>query len=421
MNIALMHFRAGETDGVSLEMDKWKKAMKHLGHECLIVSGCGGDYNHPYLDFRHSKVQNFFANAFSALNVTPSALEELAQEIYDKISIFLEETFRNISPQILIVNNVFSLPLNIPLAKCIVNLAQKYNIKIIGFHHDFYWEREIYDTTCSYIDNELQQYFPPCSLEKHLVINSIAQNSLEKQKKMSSIVVDNYFDFEKVTFEKDNYNVELRQKLNIGENDIFVLHATRIVRRKGIEFALQTCAAIQQKLVDENDPRKVHIVFPGLQEDTIYLEELKKYAEFYKIEPQFIPDLCTHTRESGTFSLWDFYVEADLVTYTSLYEGWGNQLIEAIAAKKPIILYEYPVFESNIKQLGFETFSLGNSYKEENHIRYIDKQIIDKVVIDILEFLRSPNVGMLERNYEIAKKHLSIGALEQVCEKLLKC
>jgi len=31
MNILSAHFRAGETDGVSLEMDKWKCALEALG------------------------------------------------------------------------------------------------------------------------------------------------------------------------------------------------------------------------------------------------------------------------------------------------------------------------------------------------------------------------------------------------------
>ena len=32
MNIAMTHFRVGETDGVSLEMDKWKTVLERNGH-----------------------------------------------------------------------------------------------------------------------------------------------------------------------------------------------------------------------------------------------------------------------------------------------------------------------------------------------------------------------------------------------------
>ncbi|MEN3009283.1 MAG: glycosyl transferase family 1, partial [Pseudothermotoga sp.] len=39
MKIALLHFRAGFTDGVSLEMEKWKTVLERMGHEVLYVAG----------------------------------------------------------------------------------------------------------------------------------------------------------------------------------------------------------------------------------------------------------------------------------------------------------------------------------------------------------------------------------------------
>lgn len=39
MNILLAHFRVGETDGVSLEMDKWKWALESLGHKVFYLPG----------------------------------------------------------------------------------------------------------------------------------------------------------------------------------------------------------------------------------------------------------------------------------------------------------------------------------------------------------------------------------------------
>ena len=39
MNIALCHFRVGETDGVSLEMEKWKIELEKLGHKVIYIGG----------------------------------------------------------------------------------------------------------------------------------------------------------------------------------------------------------------------------------------------------------------------------------------------------------------------------------------------------------------------------------------------
>ena len=43
MKIALAHFRVGETDGVSLEMDKWAKVLERMGHTVVYISGSKGN------------------------------------------------------------------------------------------------------------------------------------------------------------------------------------------------------------------------------------------------------------------------------------------------------------------------------------------------------------------------------------------
>ena len=43
MNIALIHYRVGVTDGVSLEMDKWKKVLLELGHSVYYIAGNKGN------------------------------------------------------------------------------------------------------------------------------------------------------------------------------------------------------------------------------------------------------------------------------------------------------------------------------------------------------------------------------------------
>ena len=74
------------------------------------------------------------------------------------------------------------------------------------------------------------------------------------------------------------------------------------------------------------------------------------------VEALFIENIVSESREilngKKIYSLWDTYVFADFVTYPSLWEGWGNQLLEAIRAKLPIMLFEYPVYKVDIKDKG---------------------------------------------------------------------
>jgi glycosyltransferase involved in cell wall biosynthesis len=65
------------------------------------------------------------------------------------------------------------------------------------------------------------------------------------------------------------------------------------------------------------------------------------------------------------YSFWDVYAFADLVTYPSLWEGFGNQLLEAIGGQLPIVLFEYPVYRVDIAPLGFSVISLDSRLARE--------------------------------------------------------
>ena len=39
MKFGLLHFRVFQTDGVSLEMDKWRIVLERLGHKVVYISG----------------------------------------------------------------------------------------------------------------------------------------------------------------------------------------------------------------------------------------------------------------------------------------------------------------------------------------------------------------------------------------------
>ena len=54
------------------------------------------------------------------------------------------------------------------------------------------------------------------------------------------------------------------------------------------------------------------------------------------------------------YSLWDAYPHANLVTYPSFIEGFGNALIETVYFKLPALVNRYPVYAADIGPLGFQ-------------------------------------------------------------------
>lgn len=73
--------------------------------------------------------------------------------------------------------------------------------------------------------------------------------------------------------------------------------------------------------------------------------KLKQKIAQTGVDALFIEELIESDRlmrdGQKVYSLWDSYVYADFVTYPSLWEGWGNQLLEAIRARLPFLLFEY--------------------------------------------------------------------------------
>ena len=55
--------------------------------------------------------------------------------------------------------------------------------------------------------------------------------------------------------------------------------------------------------------------------------------------------------EAQLYTLWDLYPHADLVTYPSVQEGFGNALIEAFYFRKPVVANRYSTFVQDIGAL----------------------------------------------------------------------
>ena len=143
-------------------------------------------------------------------------------------------------------------------------------------------------------------------------------------------------------------------------------------------------------------------------------KKLQKKAESKNLKIYYINERIEHDREvikgKKQYSLWDTYVMADFISYPSLLEGWGNQFIEAVIAKKPVLIYEYPVFSTDIKPYGFQVVSLGDTHElDNNNLAVVSSQKNRKAIQEIVEILTSSaNYGkIIEKNYQIGSNHFS--------------
>ena len=446
MNIALCHFRVGETDGVSLEMDKWKIELEKLGHKVYLLAGSTGStegYVIPELHYKSPENNKFVKNAYKVLEDYKDGdeLEEAIMAYAKKIEAGLEIFVKKYNIDILVPNNIWSLGWGLPAGIAFNHAAKKLNVKCIAHNHDFHWERVRYSNpTCNNITKLLNEYFPPeDDLFKHAVINDIARREMLKRKDIKATIVPNVFDFKAQFWKIDNYNKDFRKTIGIDKNDILVLQGTRIAERKAIELAIDVLGEMQtdkkiqplynNKLYDGRQfgkDNKIVYVMAGLPEaEEGYIEQLIKKAENLGVKMIFVNDVIEHSRSvvNGVkcYSLWDAYAHADLVTYPSVLEGWGNQFLEAIFAKKPVIVYEYPVYVSDLKDKGFDVISLGDTHEvDPNGLVIVDEKLIKKAAIEAIDILinSGKRIKIAENNFAICDKYFSYQSLGRILGKL---
>jgi glycosyltransferase involved in cell wall biosynthesis len=97
---------------------------------------------------------------------------------------------------------------------------------------------------------------------------------------------------------------------------------------------------------------------------------LRDRIEDARIDVRFIADRVGETRGMKAkgqkiYTLFDVYPHADLVTYPSHYEGFGNAFLEAIYFRKPVMVNTYAVYARDIDPLGFKTIEISQLVTRE--------------------------------------------------------
>ena len=448
-NIGVFHYQVGRTDGVSLELEKWVRVFEEMGHTVHLCAGDLGSAEGTLIEemYHHiPAIETLNYNTFKELRDFDD--DGYQTELNRWVSI-LEEKFRNFIVEkkidFIVPENVWCVAANPAVGVALENVRREFDIPALAHNHDFFWERSGgVSLTCAAAIELAQIYLPPQDEKiKHAVINSLAQKELLRRKKIESTVVPNIFDFSAPAWKKDDYNADFREKIGLKENDILILQATRIVTRKGIELAIDFIKALdtpenREELKKQgrydglpfDDDSRILLVLAGYARDDMsgtYLPKLKEKAKRESVDMIHIEDLVHHERQTKngekTYSLWDTYVSADFVTYPSLWEGWGNQLLEAFRARLPVVLFEYPVYKADIGTKGFQVVSLGADIEgyDQSGLARVQAQIHVRAAEEAIILLTNPEKRQkaVEQNFQLGQKYYSMDALREILGKLM--
>jgi glycosyltransferase involved in cell wall biosynthesis len=380
-----------------------------LGHE---VYYCAGELDEdapnptliPALHFRDPEAVAIGEMVFGRLEPEDGLARRL-QDAAQRLKARLREWLADSGIDTLVVENALAIPMHVPLGQALAQLIEETGIPTIGHHHDFFWERQRFRLNC--IPDLLLQTLPPdLPSIRHVTINSLAQRDLKFFRGLEAMVVPNVFDYDTPAPGFDDYNRDFRQAMGFSPYDWLFLQPTRVVARKGIDLSFELLRRLR-------DPRaRLVISHQAGDEGMEYYRQLLHRAQAMNVEVHYLAGFVEEQRvvRNGrkAYTLWDVYPHVDFVTYPTLYEGFGNALLEAIYFRKPVLVNCYSVYMADIAPLGFEFVE-------------VDGWITDESLSEVRRLLDDPDRCRIlaDKNYELARRHFSYEVLADALEQLL--
>jgi len=433
-NIGFISTRFAGTDGVSLEAQKWAAIFERLGHNCFYFAGeCdrGETISHivPEVFYRHPEIDRINDQAYSgswtvtkearaahpemsdlhkdffSIYVRPPQVTKRINELKEYLKEELYKFARRFNLEILVIENAVTIPLNLPLGLALTEFIAETGYPTIAHHHDFYWERQRFQVNC--VGDYLAAAFPPTLPSiRHVVINSLQAQQIASRYGLTSRVIPNVMDFDSPPPAPDAYTEGVRADFGINAGEYFLLQPTRVIQRKGIEHAIELMRRLDL-------PAKLIISHASGDEGTDYEQRVREYAHLLDVTVRFeaeqVQDERGLTKDGKKiYTLGDVYPHADLVTYPSSIEGFGNAFLEAVYYRRPILVNNYSIYEVDIKPKGF-------------HVVWFDSYISTNALEATRRILQNPAQAeeWAEVNYQLAKRYFSFTVLERRLESIL--
>jgi mannosylglucosylglycerate synthase len=408
--IGFISTRFAGLDGVSLESAKWAQVLWDYQHVSYWYAGRldrSSDISHcvPEAYFGHPEI-NWINERIWGRNERDTLV---SQRIHD-LSCYLKETLYEFTKRfdlsVLVVQNAITIPMNLPLGVAITEFINETGMPTIAHHHDFYWERQRF--MVNGVHDYLDMAFPPRhpSLQ-HVVINMAAREDLAWKRGISSLLIPNVLNFETDAPVMDQYSMDVRAEIGLAPDDVMILQPTRVVPRKGIEHAI--------KLVEMlGDPKyKLVISHESGDEGYEYHNILSELANAAGVDIRFISTRIGEVRQLDSegkkiYTLWDLYPHANLVTYPSLYEGFGNAFLESLYFRVPVLINRYAIFARDIEPKGFR-------------LPVMDGFLTRRVVEEVRRLLEDDTyrAEVMEHNYAMAKRFYSYSVLRRSLRTLI--
>ncbi len=288
---AIISFRLGLSDGVSVVAAAWEDALTKLGWTTVRVGGDG-------------PVDRLIPGLAIGADAPPDR-PEIEAALADA--------------DVVLVENLLSIPMNLPASRVVAEALR--GRPAILHHHDPPWQRERFA--------HITELPPDDPAWHHVTINRLTRAEFA-DRGLDAVTIYNGFDPDPAPGDR----AATRAGLGVADDEILVAHPVRAIERKNVPGAV----ALTEHLGGV-------YWLPGPAEED-YQAELDRH-----LADAGCPVLRHGVQDRGLV-MADLYAAADVVAFPSTWEGFGNPPVEAALHRRPVVVGHYPVAEE-LRALGF--------------------------------------------------------------------
>jgi glycosyltransferase involved in cell wall biosynthesis len=289
---AIVSYRLGMADGVSVTAAQWASALQRLGMRVRTVAGDGDpDVQVPGL-------------ALDAAHPPSQLALGAAQDEAD----------------VVIADNICSLPMNVAAGEAVAQYLR--GRPAVLRHHDLPWERSRYA--------DITSWPPDDPGWRHVTVNEIARRALAERRGIAATTIYHGFSEQSCPEARDATRAAVQV-----DDGLLVLQPTRAIPRKNVDVGL----TIAEEL-------GATFWLTGPAEDG-YADELARLLDRAQVP--------VRRRLPGGVGMAAAYAACDAVVLPSSWEGFGLPVIEAALHRKPIAVADFPV-AAELRAFGFHWF-----------------------------------------------------------------